>query len=89
MERNSILASFVRALPAPSVTMIIRKAEAAAQAARASAGRARRRLALLLRKGTPGTARPGTQRQVSVTHAKAKPAKGRTIRLALRERSSS
>lgn len=81
--------TLVRGSPTPEVITIIRKAEAEALAARASAGRARRRLALLLGKSTPGAARLGTLRRAIVAHAKAKLAKDHTIRLALRERSSS
>ncbi|WGS23120.1 MULTISPECIES: lytic transglycosylase domain-containing protein [unclassified Bradyrhizobium] len=80
--------TFVSALAAPGVTTIIRKAEAAEQAARLAAGRARKRLAILLKKTTPGAARLGKVRHV-VAHAKTRSAKGRAIRLASRERSSS
>ena len=75
--------AFVRALPAPGMLMIIRKARAEALAARASAGRARRRLALLLGKHPRGAAK------AAVIRAETKPARGRVIRVALRERSSS
>lgn len=81
--------TFVRGLPAQGVIMTVRKARAEVLAARASASRARRRLALLIGKKTAAAARHGTLRQASVVHARARLAKGRTIRLALRERSSS
>jgi hypothetical protein len=78
--------AFVPALPAPSVLAIIRKAEALERIARLSTSRARHRLAALLAKRVPGAAR---LRQVVAARAKAKLAKGRAIRLASRERSSS
>jgi hypothetical protein len=80
--------AFVPALSASAVTMIIRKAEAAQQAARSVAGRARKRLALVLKKTTPGAARLGKARSAIVA-ARAKAAKGRAIRVASRARSSS
>ncbi|KWV60629.1 transglycosylase [Bradyrhizobium macuxiense] len=81
--------TFVSALAAPGVTMIIRKAEAAELAARVAASRVRKRLAILLKKAAPGAARLGKGRHIIVAQSKAKPAKGRAIRLASRERSSS
>lgn len=80
--------AFVPASPASTVTMIIRKAEAAQQAARSVAGRVRKRLALVLRKGSPGAARLGKTRPAIVA-ARAKPAKGRAVHVASRARSSS
>lgn len=82
--------AFVSASPASAVTMIIRKAEAAQQAARSVAGRVRKRLALVLvlRKSSPGAARLGRTRPAIVA-ARAKPAKGRAVHVASRARSSS
>jgi len=79
--------AFVSASPASAVTTLIRKAEAAQQAARSVASRTRKRLALLLRKGSPGAARLGKARPAIVS-AKVKSAKGRAIRVASRSRSS-
>ncbi|WP_407151650.1 lytic transglycosylase domain-containing protein [Bradyrhizobium sp. ORS 86] len=81
--------AFVSALAAPGVTTIIRKAESAELAARLAASRVRKRVAILLKKATPEAARLGKGRRVVVAHTKAKSAKGRAIRLASRERSSS
>lgn len=78
--------TFVRALPAPGVAVIIRKAEAEERAAKASFGRAHRRLALQLKKSMPGTARPRLH-QLIAAHTRVK-LKGRVVRVALRERSS-
>ncbi|MGF6307504.1 hypothetical protein ABIB82_001350 [Bradyrhizobium sp. i1.8.4] len=80
--------AFVPASLASAVSMIIRKAEAARQVARSGAGRAGKRLALLLRKSSPGAARLGNGRP-AVVAAKARPAKGRAVRVASRARSSS
>ncbi|MGY4475737.1 lytic transglycosylase domain-containing protein [Bradyrhizobium sp. USDA 3364] len=84
--------AFVSALSASAVTTIIRKAEAAQEAARVVAGRTRKRLALLLRKSSPGAARLGKGRATTVAAkvaAKAKSAKGRAVHVASRARSSS
>ncbi len=81
--------AFVSASAAPGVTTIIRKAESAELAARLAASRVRKRVAMLVKKATPEAARLGKGRRVVVAHAKAKSAKGRAIRLASRERSSS
>ncbi|UPJ40792.1 lytic transglycosylase domain-containing protein [Bradyrhizobium sp. 40] len=64
-----------------SVTTIIRKAEQLA--ARLTASRARKRLASLIRKSTPGKAR-----SMIAARAAGKSAKARAIRFAARERSS-
>ncbi|MBR1158349.1 hypothetical protein [Bradyrhizobium elkanii] len=80
--------AFVAASPASAVTTIIRKAEAAREAARSVAGRARKRLALVLGKNSPGAARLGEARP-AVVAARAKPAKGRAVHVASRARSSS
>ncbi|MCC8952645.1 lytic transglycosylase domain-containing protein [Bradyrhizobium sp. Pear77] len=80
--------ALVSASPASAVTTLIRKAEAAQQAARSVASHTRKRLALLLRKGSPGAARLGKARPAIVS-AKVKSAKGRAIRVASRSRSSS
>lgn len=79
--------TFVRALPAPGITMIIRKAEAAERAARSD--RTRNRLALRFAKSKPGTHRFGMLRKVVAGHAKARLTKGRATHLASRERSPS
>jgi hypothetical protein len=73
--------TFVRAAPAASVTRIIQKAEAEAIAARAAAERARKRLALLIKKKSP-SARSGSLHRVAEAHAKVRLAKVRTARLA-------
>jgi hypothetical protein len=80
---------FVDASPAPVVTTMIRKAEAAQLEARLAAGRVRKRLALLIKKSTPGAVRLGKARHAIVAHAKLRGAKGRAVRVAARERSSS
>ncbi|WP_430648846.1 lytic transglycosylase domain-containing protein [Bradyrhizobium pachyrhizi] len=80
--------AFVAASPASAVTTIIRKAGAAREAARSIAGRTRKRLALLLRKSSPGAARLSKARR-TVVAARAKPAKGRAVHVASRARSSS
>ncbi|SED41600.1 lytic transglycosylase domain-containing protein [Bradyrhizobium erythrophlei] len=80
--------AFVSALLASAVTTLTRKAEAAQQAARSAASRTRRRLVLLIGKGSPGAARLGKARPAIVA-AKANSAKGRAIRVAPRSRSSS
>jgi hypothetical protein len=87
LSKSSNIA-FVDASPAPVVTTIIRKAEAAQLEARLATDRARKRLALLIKKSTPGAVRLGKARRVIVAHAKSRGAKGRAIRVALRERSS-
>ena len=77
--------TFVRALPAPAITMIIRKAEDAERTARS--GRARNRLARHLARSKPGATRLVMLHRVIVGHTKARLTKGRAVRLALRERS--
>ncbi len=72
--------TFVRAAPAPAITSIIHKAEAAERAARS--GRARHRLTLRLARSRPGTIRPGMLRRVVAGHVR-----GRAMHLASRERS--
>lgn len=80
--------AFVSSAPAPSVTAIIRKAEAEQVAARLAADRGRKRLALLLRKGAPaaGAARPGKRHAIAARAGKG--TRGRAIRVASRERPS-
>ena len=77
--------TFVRALPAPGITAIIRKAEAAERAARS--GRARHRLALRLASSKPGTSRLGMLRRVVAGRAEARLTRDHAVRLASRERS--
>jgi hypothetical protein len=81
---------FVSSAPAPSVTTIIRKAEAAQMAARPTVDRGRKRLALLLRKNAPsaGAVRLGKRHTIAARTA-GKSTKGRIVRIASRERSSS
>jgi hypothetical protein len=71
----------VAASSAPSVTTAIRKAEAAQLTAKLVVNRLRKRLTLLLKKGK--------SRTVIVARAAGKGAKGRTVRVASRARSSS
>jgi hypothetical protein len=75
-------AAFVPASLAPAATTILRKAEAA----EATADRARKRLGLLARKGAAGATRPGKAHMIAArTNGKGK---GRTVRVASRARSS-
>jgi hypothetical protein len=73
--------AFVSSIPAASVTALIRKAEAVQLATRQMANRARRRLALVLKKSKA--------RNVIAARAAGKSAKSRAIRVASRARSSS
>jgi hypothetical protein len=81
--------AFVSALPAPAITTMIGKARAAQAMVRIAADRGRKRLVLLIRKSTPTATRLGKGRHVMVARAHTKGVKGRAIRVASRERSSS
>jgi hypothetical protein len=76
-------------LPAPAVTAIISKTKAAQATVRIAADRGRKRLALLIKKSTPVATRLGKGRHVMLARAHLRGAKGRTIRIASRERTSS
>lgn len=80
--------AFVSSAPAPSVTAIIRKAEAAQVAARLAADRGRKRLALLLRKGAPSASAARSGKRHAIAARAGRSTRGRAIRVASRERPS-